>query len=280
MTRMHSRTGHVPFAICGVPYYVEGLIEDPASSGAPQSNRSSCTPGSDIAPRRAPSAAKISANMLSKPYAEACCLALNIRSIEVLIDRDAVAAGAPGEGHPCSATTSGTAAAGTTSSSTASTGWPAPAATSTPREAPPRRNCSRPRTTCRRDGRRGAHAVDVGPGDIRMAFSLVHRRGLDRVADREDVALRRVEGHLRDVEIVRAAPRWRFAADPLDAVQDVAEPLAARAAHSGTASARALSATSGARASCGAATSTHTPNVLASSSTLPRSPPTRQRPAG
>ena len=94
-----------------------------------------------------------------------------------------------------------------------------------------------------------AYAGDFGPRDIAMAFSQVRRQGLDCLADRRDVALHRVEGHLRDLEIVRVAPRRRLgAADPLDSVQDVAKPLGARAAHSGTASARALSATWGAKA--------------------------------
>jgi len=44
--------------------------------------------------------AKISPNTLSKAYTEAGYFARNIRTIEVLIDRDAVTAGAPGEGHP------------------------------------------------------------------------------------------------------------------------------------------------------------------------------------
>ncbi len=44
--------------------------------------------------------AKISPNTLSKAYTEAGYFARNVRTIEVLIDRDAVAAGAPGDGQP------------------------------------------------------------------------------------------------------------------------------------------------------------------------------------
>ena len=44
--------------------------------------------------------AKISPNTLSKAYTEAGYFARNIRTIEVLIDRDAVTAGAPADGQP------------------------------------------------------------------------------------------------------------------------------------------------------------------------------------
>lgn len=44
--------------------------------------------------------AKISPNTLSKAYTQAGYFARNVRTIEVLIDRDAVAAGAPGDGQP------------------------------------------------------------------------------------------------------------------------------------------------------------------------------------
>ena len=44
--------------------------------------------------------AKISPNTLSKAYTDAGYFARNIRTIEVLIDRDAVTAGAPGNGQP------------------------------------------------------------------------------------------------------------------------------------------------------------------------------------
>ena len=49
-----------------------------------------------------------------------------------------------------STTTSGTAGAATASSSSARTGWPAPAATSTPRKTPPRPSCSRPKDNLQR----------------------------------------------------------------------------------------------------------------------------------
>ena len=44
--------------------------------------------------------AKINPNTLSKAYSEAGYFARNVRTIEVLIDRDAVNAGAPGDGQP------------------------------------------------------------------------------------------------------------------------------------------------------------------------------------
>ena len=44
--------------------------------------------------------AKITPNTLSKAYNEAGYFARNVRTIEVLIDRDAVAAGMPGDGQP------------------------------------------------------------------------------------------------------------------------------------------------------------------------------------
>ena len=44
--------------------------------------------------------AKINPNTLSKAYSEAGYFARNVRTIEVLIDRDAVDAGAPGDGKP------------------------------------------------------------------------------------------------------------------------------------------------------------------------------------
>jgi len=44
--------------------------------------------------------AKITPNTLSKAYAEAGYFARNVRTIEVLLDRDAVASGAAGDGQP------------------------------------------------------------------------------------------------------------------------------------------------------------------------------------
>ena len=97
--------------------------------------------------------AKINPNTLSKAYSEAGYFARNIRTIEVLIDRDAVAAGAPATASPGSTTTSGTAGAATASSSSASTGWPAPAATSTPQglhQGPAARSQGQPAADARR----------------------------------------------------------------------------------------------------------------------------------
>ncbi|MEU0204340.1 MULTISPECIES: hypothetical protein [unclassified Streptomyces] len=70
------------------------------------------------------------------------------RTIEVLVDRDAVASGRRPPASPGSTTTWATAGAPTPSSNSANTGWPAPVATSTPPRAPARPNSSKPGRTC------------------------------------------------------------------------------------------------------------------------------------
>ena len=93
--------------------------------------------------------AKISPNTLTRAYTDAGYFARNVRTIEVLVDRDAVTSGAAADGDsPGSTTTSATATAPTPSSNSAHTGWPAPAATSTLPRNPATASCWKPRTTC------------------------------------------------------------------------------------------------------------------------------------
>ena len=92
--------------------------------------------------------AKITPNTLSRAYTEAGYFARNVRTIEVLLDRDAIASGAAATASHGSTTTSATDTAPTPSSNSARTGWPAPAATSTRLRTPPKRSCSKPATTC------------------------------------------------------------------------------------------------------------------------------------
>ena len=92
---------------------------------------------------------QITPTRLAQAYVDAGYFARNLRTIEVLIDREAVQSGAAGERHaPGSTSISVMATAPTTSSSSARTGWPAPGATSIcPR--PPRTPSSwRPRAIC------------------------------------------------------------------------------------------------------------------------------------
>src|SRR5665647_2282617 len=111
-----------------------------------------------------------------------------------------------------------------------------------------------------------AHAGDVRPGHLGVGFAQSRRQRLDRLADREDSVVDRVEGNLLDLSILGVAAEERVGAvDGVDGLDDVAEPLIVRAPHSGTASARALLATCGARASCGT-TSTRSPSNAESSS--------------
>ena len=76
--------------------------------------------------------AQITPTTLAKAYTDAGYFARNVRTIEVLIDREAVRAARRPRASPGSTTTLATATAPTASSSSARTGWPAPAATSTP----------------------------------------------------------------------------------------------------------------------------------------------------
>ena len=100
---------------------------------------------------RSPSAtqhyAKIAPKTLAKAYSDAGYFARNVRTIEVLVDRDAVTSGAAAPASPGSTTTSATATAPTVSSNNAHTEWPVPVVISTLRRTPPRRNYWRPRTT-------------------------------------------------------------------------------------------------------------------------------------
>jgi hypothetical protein len=112
--------------------------------------------------------AKITPNTLTKAYTDAGYFARNVRTIEVLVDRDAVASGAAAAGEPWQHYDLGHGCAPTPSSSSARTAWPAPNATSTPRRTRARRSCSKPRTTCSGCSgddpahRRRAAAVDDG----------------------------------------------------------------------------------------------------------------------
>ncbi|MFF0041076.1 hypothetical protein ACFYRG_33450 [Streptomyces mirabilis] len=67
-------------------------------------------------------------------YNDAGCFAKNVRTTEVVVDRDAVASGAAASGEPWQYY--GLGRCTTPSSSKASTAWPAHAATSTPRRNP------------------------------------------------------------------------------------------------------------------------------------------------
>ena len=93
--------------------------------------------------------AKITPNTLSKAYTEAGYFARNVRTIEVLIDRDAVTSGAAARRRALAALRPRPRLVQLQLlRAVPSTGWPAPAATSTPRRTPPRPSCSKPRTTC------------------------------------------------------------------------------------------------------------------------------------
>ena len=70
--------------------------------------------------------AKISPATLTRAYDDAGYFSRNVRTVEVLVDRDAVASGAAAPASPGSTTTSATATAPTPSSSSARTAWPAP----------------------------------------------------------------------------------------------------------------------------------------------------------
>ena len=93
--------------------------------------------------------ARITPLTLTKAYTDAGYFARNVRTIEVLLDRDAITTGARRPtADRSSSTTSVTATAPTPSSSNARTGWHAPAATSTSPSPPAKRSCSKPRTGC------------------------------------------------------------------------------------------------------------------------------------
>jgi integrase len=85
--------------------------------------------------------AKITSNALTKAYTEAGYFARNLRTIEVLIDRDAVTSGAAEAGNPWQHYDLGHGYVATTSSNSVHIGWPAPAATSTSPRTQQEHNC-------------------------------------------------------------------------------------------------------------------------------------------
>ena len=99
---------------------------------------------------------------LTKAYTDAGYFARNVRTIEVLLDRDAITNGRPETAGPLSSMTSGTATAPTASLSNARTGWRAPAATSTCRSIPVR-------PAARGQGRPAPDAVQIPLTDSERA---------------------------------------------------------------------------------------------------------------
>ncbi|WP_254885343.1 tyrosine-type recombinase/integrase [Streptomyces sp. NA02950] len=91
--------------------------------------------------------AKITPNTLARAYNDAGYFERNVRTIEVLVDRDAVTSGAAASGEPWQYYDLGHGFCTYTSSSSAHTAWPALAATSTRRKTPARASSWRPRTT-------------------------------------------------------------------------------------------------------------------------------------
>ena len=92
--------------------------------------------------------ARITPNTLAGAYRDAGYFARNVRTIEVLLDRDAITSGAAAAGTPWQYYDLGHGYCTYTFFEQSRTGWPAHAATSTPRRPPPRPSCSKPRTTC------------------------------------------------------------------------------------------------------------------------------------
>ncbi len=84
---------------------------------------------------------KISPARLAKAYSDAGHVARSLRTIEVLLDRDAVTSGA---GEPWQYYDLGTAGAPAPSPSSARTGWPAPAAASARRRTSARPSSWKP----------------------------------------------------------------------------------------------------------------------------------------
>jgi hypothetical protein len=107
---------------------------------------SSCRRGSDTHRRSTQHYARITPTTLTKAYTDAGYFARNVRTIEVLLDRDAITTGRRPAAGRLSPMTSVTATAPTASSSNARTGWRAPAATSTSPSHRATRSCSKPRT--------------------------------------------------------------------------------------------------------------------------------------
>jgi integrase len=92
--------------------------------------------------------AKISPNTLTRAYRDAGYFARNVRTIEVLVDRDAVASGAAATGQPWQHYDLGHGYCSYTFFEQCPTGWPALAVTSTLRRRPAPASLSRPSTTC------------------------------------------------------------------------------------------------------------------------------------
>jgi integrase len=91
---------------------------------------------------------QVTPTRLTKAYTDAGYFARNVRAIEVLVDRQAIQAGAAGSGQPFEFYDLGHGYCTSPSSSNVHTGWRAPAATSTYPSNPARRSCSKPSTDC------------------------------------------------------------------------------------------------------------------------------------
>ncbi|MGI8307751.1 tyrosine-type recombinase/integrase [Saccharopolyspora hattusasensis] len=98
-------------------------------------------------PEATPRYARITPNTLARAYNDAGYFARNVRTIEVLVDRDAVASGQAAAGEPWQYYDLGHGYCTTRSSSSVHIGWLAPAAISTRRKTPAKRNCWRQRKT-------------------------------------------------------------------------------------------------------------------------------------
>ncbi|GGV54779.1 hypothetical protein [Streptomyces spectabilis] len=94
--------------------------------------------------------AKISSTTLTRAYDDAGYFSRNVRTIEVLVDRDAVTSGAAAAGEPWQHYDLGHGYCTYTFFEQSRTAWPAHAATSTPRRTPARPNYSKQKATCRR----------------------------------------------------------------------------------------------------------------------------------
>ena len=90
--------------------------------------------------------ARITPVTLTKACTDAGYFARNVRTIEVLLERDAITNGQVATGRPFEFYDLGHGYCSTASSSGARTGWRAPAATSTCRSPPANRSCSKPKT--------------------------------------------------------------------------------------------------------------------------------------
>ncbi|MFF7601033.1 tyrosine-type recombinase/integrase [Streptomyces mirabilis] len=94
--------------------------------------------------------AKLTPNTLARAYNDADYFARNVRTIEVLVDRDAVASGGAASGEPWQYYDLGHGWCTYTFFEQCQHGMACAAATSTPRWNPARASCWRRKTTCRR----------------------------------------------------------------------------------------------------------------------------------